>query len=227
MSVYKYSLKYILLFLVLVISTTGCAVKAKVYNINSSLTITDVVTYILDANPPYCSYRGKVAVNIGTVNGDSKSFTGLLNKDCNNDTILSVLGPFNVPVAEISYKNKKIEIKTSSNEQTSDIKNIADESVFQIINFLKVPFNFPNSVNYTIKYGKKAYIFTDKIDNFIQADENFKIVRVKYGEIILDYVWEENTVKEILVRSGDIYLKARFFTENGWKLNKNKSENVK
>ena len=221
MSEYKFLLKYVLICIGIFFIFTGCASKKVTYNINTSLNIHNVTKNIVDNTPTFCSYRGKVAVTAGINDGEKKSFSGLLNKDCNNNALLRVLGPFNVPVAEISYKNKVINIKTSSKEQTEAIKNIADESIFQIINFIKIPFLLPNSLTYKLSYNDKAYVFTDEIGNYIEADESFKVVKIKYGDITLDYIWEYNFVKEVLVTSGKLYLKTRFFTAEGWS-NKNK-----
>lgn len=210
-------LKIILLVLLLSFVINGCAVKTA--NIQKDLNIYTILDFIKQSNPSLCSYRGRTAVTVET---DRKiTFSTLINKKCSDDTLINILGAFNNPVAEIKYWNKEVTIKTPSNENTDALKQIADETLFHVISFLKSPYIIPNANEYTLSYSKDAYVFTDTNGNKILADENFKLIKYIQGSVIAEYEWEEDFIKSITVSSNNIKLKIKFFTKNGWGGEKN------
>lgn len=192
----------------------GCALTK--YHIDSSLTINNAAALAAKNTPYLCSYRGKAAVNIESPQ-QNVSFSILLNKKCSDDALINVLGALNNPVASIKYENKKVEVKTQSNQNTEDIKKIADNSIFHIISFFKTPQQLPESDKFSLSFSNTSYIFTDNKGNKIYADDNFRLYKYLTGNITSEYLWEEeNILKSITVYSPNGKVTVKFLNKNGW-----------
>ena len=146
------------------------------------------------------------------------SFSILLNKKCNDDALINVLGALNNPLASIRYENKKIEVQTQSPQNTEDIKRIADRSIFHIISFFKTPQRVPDASNYTIDFSNSSYIFTEKDGTKLYADDKFRLYKYITGNITSEYIWdrEENILKAITVTAPEGNVTVRFLNKTGW-----------
>ncbi|MDE7315426.1 MAG: hypothetical protein K2N11_06955 [Mucispirillum sp.] len=71
------------------------------YHINTSLTLESAAALTVKNTPNLCSYRGRAAISIE--DQQNISFSVLLNKKCNDDALINVLGALNNPLASISY----------------------------------------------------------------------------------------------------------------------------
>ncbi len=206
---------YLITVCILTLSlSSGCIVTT--YNIDKTLTLENAAALSIKNTPNLCSYRGRAAVKIeGTQN---ISFSVLLNKKCNDDALINVLGALNNPLASIRYENKKLEVQTQSPQNTNDIKNIADKSIFHIISFFKTPQRVPDSNEYTISFNKSSYIFTDKSGTKLYADDKFRLYKYVTGNITSEYIWDENEniLKTIIVTAPEGKVSVRFLNKTGW-----------
>lgn len=205
--------KYIITFIIIMFSTYGCVLTK--YNIDHSITLDNITTLVAKNTPNYCNYRGKANV---TLKGEQKiSFTVLLSKKCNDEVLINVLGALNNPVAAIKYENNKVDVKTQSKENTEEIKRIADNSIFHIISFFKIPRALPDE-NSKLSFSNSSYIFTDKSGDKIYADDKFRIYKYAAGQVETVYEWdrEKNILYSIQVASPSGYVNIKFLNKSGW-----------
>lgn len=205
--------KYILSLIIVIFFTYGCTVTK--YNINTSLTLDDVSSLVRQNTPELCNYRGKASVSIESE--QNVSFTILLNKKCNDEVLLNVLGALNNPVASIKYENHQLDVKTQSEENTQAIKQIADNSIFHMISFFKSPVALPKNDS-KISFSNSSYIFTDESGDKIYADEKFRIYKYSAGKVISEYGWDsdEDILKYIKVTSPNGKVTIKFLNKKGW-----------
>lgn len=197
----------------------GCSIKK--YNIDTSMTLDSLATLVAEKTPALCSYRGKAAVSIK--GSQNISFSVLLNKKCNNDTLINVLGALNNPLASIKYENKNIEVYTQNQQNSEDIKNIADKFIFHIISFLKTPQIIPDNSQYSISFNNSSYIFTSKSGTKIYADDKFRLYKYITGSITAEYIWDENNIlKSIIVNAPEGSVAVHFLNKTGWSFNNGK-----
>ncbi len=209
---------YIITFCVILLSiSSGCSITK--YHINTTLTLENAAALTVKNTPNLCSYRGRAAVSIE--GQQNISFSVLLNKKCNDDALINVLGALNNPLASIRYENKKIEVHTQSQQNTEDIKKIADNSIFHIISFLKTPQRVPDASNYTISFSKSSYIFTEKDGTQLYADDKFRLYKYVTGNVTSEYMWdkEENILKAITVTAPEGKVTVKFINKSGWSIN--------
>ncbi len=209
---------YIITFCVLLLSISSSCSITK-YHINTTLTLENAAALTVKNTPNLCSYRGRAAVSIE--GQQNISFSVLLNKKCNDDALINVLGALNNPLASIRYENKKIEVHTQSQQNTEDIKKIADNSIFHIISFLKTPQRVPDASNYTISFSKSSYIFTEKDGTQLYADDKFRLYKYVTGNVTSEYMWdkEENILKAITVTAPEGKVTVKFINKSGWSIN--------
>ena len=106
---------YIIAVCIMLLSTSsGCSFSR--YHIDSSLTLENAAALTVKNTPNLCSYRGRAAVSIE--DQQTISFSILLNKKCNDDALINVLGALNNPLASIRYENKKLQVQTQSPQNT-------------------------------------------------------------------------------------------------------------
>ncbi len=200
-------------FILLLIIFSGCAKYS--YNIDSSLNIEDIALLSLENTPEICSYKGKASV---IIEGDENaSFTILLNKKCNDDALISILGAFNSPVVTIKYENGIIDVEANNQENAEYVKDIADKFIFYVIGFFKSPKSIPDIYNYKIYYNNSSYIFKDKFNNEIYADDKFRLYKYIENSTISEYIWDdENILKSIIVDRKEMKVTVKFLNKNGW-----------
>ncbi len=99
--------------IILLSISSGCSLTN--YHIDNSLTLENAAALTVKNTPNLCSYRGRAVVNLEEQ--QSISFSVLLNKKCNDDALINVLGALNNPLASIRYENKKLEVQTRSNQK--------------------------------------------------------------------------------------------------------------
>ncbi len=207
--------KSIILVLSILTLLYGCSIVT--YNINSNLSIDNVTEMIKKNSPQLCNYRGKASVELS--GRQHVSFNILLNKKCNNEALINVLGALNSPIAFIKYENNKVDVQTQSRENTEAIKQVADNSIFHIISYFRTTHTIPDSVSYDISYTNSSYIFTDKSGNKIYADDKFRIYKYTEGQIVSKYIWhkEKNILEAIKVISPEGVVTVKFLNKKGWK----------
>lgn len=206
---------YIITACIILLSiSSGCSLTK--YHIDTALTLENAAALTVKHTPNLCSYRGRAAVSIE--GQQNLSFSILLNKKCNDDALINVLGALNNPLASIRYENKKIEVQTQSPQNTEDIKRIADKSIFHIISFFKTPQRVPDASNYTIDFSNSSYIFTEKDGTKLYADDKFRLYKYITGNITSEYIWdrEENILKAITVTAPEGNVTVRFLNKTGW-----------
>lgn len=206
---------YIITACIILLSiSSGCSLTK--YHIDTALTLENAAALTVKNTPNLCSYRGRAAVSIE--GQQNLSFSILLNKKCNDDALINVLGALNNPLASIRYENKKIEVQTQSPQNTEDIKRIADKSIFHIISFFKTPQRVPDASNYTIDFSNSSYIFTEKDGTKLYADDKFRLYKYITGNITSEYIWdrEENILKAITVTAPEGNVTIRFLNKTGW-----------
>lgn len=205
--------RYILLFLLTMLLIYGCSIKT--YNINSSITLDNATALVKKFTPQYCNYRGRASVKIKAQ--QNISFTVLLNKKCNEEVLINVLGALNNPVASIKYENNSLDVKTQSQENTEAIKQVADNSIFHIISYFKSPVMLPNEKS-SISFTHSSYIFTDESGDKIYVDDSFRIYKYTAGKVIAEYGWQEyeNILDYIKVTSPNGEVLVKFLNKNGW-----------
>lgn len=206
---------YIITACIILLSiSSGCSLTK--YHIDTALTLENAAALTVKHTPNLCSYRGRAAVSIE--GQQNLSFSILLNKKCNDDALINVLGALNNPLASIRYENKKIEVQTQSPQNTEDIKRIADKSIFHIISFFKTPQRVPDASNYTIDFSNSSYIFTEKDGTKLYADDKFRLYKYITGNITSEYMWdkEENILKAITVTAPEGKVTVKFLNKSGW-----------
>lgn len=208
---------YIITVCIMLLSiSSGCSLKK--YHIDTSLTLESAAALTVKNTPNLCSYRGRAAISIESQ--QNISFSILLNKKCNDDALINVLGALNNPLASIRYENKKLEVQTQNPQNTEDIKKTADKFIFHIISFFKTPQRVPDATNYTITFSSSSYIFTEKDGTKLYADDKFRLYKYVTGSIISEYMWdkEENILKAVTVTAPEGKVTVKFLNKSGWSI---------
>lgn len=203
---------YIIVSFAILIIFSGCS--AKKYNIDKTIPFDNVTNLIEKNTPKLCSYKGRSSVKIEQV--EDISFSILLNKKCNSDTTINILGALNQIIATIKYENGIITVITNDMTQTDTIKNIADSYIYNITTALKTPPALPNH-KYKISYNNSSYIFKDSNNITLYADDRFRIYRKVKDYIISEYIWDDNNfLKGVVLQIPDVKLTIKFLNKTGW-----------
>lgn len=213
---FRFLKKFPYIIIVLIFLAGGCSVKT--YNIDTSVNLDNAISLAGKNTPNLCSYKGKVAVNIEAE--QNVSFSALLNKKCNDDMIINILGALNNPVAMIKYENKYLKVTSQNKQHEEDIREIANNSILYIIKFLKSPQLQPASDMYNISYDKSSYIFSNQDITILFADENFRLYKYVDNGITAEYMWDEerDILKSIIITSPHGKISVRFLNKAGWSI---------
>lgn len=192
----------------------SCSVKS--HNINLSLGINNIVDNVALNTPNLCAYKGKISVK-ALEDKESISFNGLLNKKCNNDISLIILGLLNSIVAKIDYIDDKIEV-VADNEIKEQLNIIANGYMVLVKEYLKSPIILPNN-SYKLSTDGKSYIFYSNNGIEIYADENFRINKYFLKDINIAYTWKDDYIASAKVSSGKNIIIINFIEDTSWKGN--------
>lgn len=207
--------KKILLFMVISLFLVSCATKS---NINLSIGVNKAVENVAINTPSLCQYKGKVGVKYKDATQDA-SFSALLDKKCDNDINIIVLGLLNSVVAKIHYKDGNLHIDAEE-ETKKQIEGLALFYSQLMARFLKSPLILPN-YNFKLSTDGKSYVFYNGKGVEIYADENFIINKYVIERIIIRYFWNDKYISKAEIEDGSNKITLNFANVSSWKGNIN------
>lgn len=203
------------LFIIVSFFLVSCASKS---NINLSVGINQAVENVALNTPSLCQYKGKVGVKYKDITQDA-SFNALLDKKCDNDINIVVLGLLNSVVAKIHYKDDNLTIDAEE-ETKKQIEGLALFYSQLMARFLKSPLILPN-YNFKLSTDGKSYIFYNGKGIEIYADENFIINKYVIQNIVIRYFWNNKYISKAEIEDGNNKITLNFANVSSWKGNIN------
>lgn len=184
------SLKKISLFFALVVLTAACTVRPVVSDIPE-----DAISRIQDANRVVCEYKGKVVVRYLYKEQDIR-LKGYLDKKCNNDFTLTILGPLGITLAKVDYRDGKI----AAVDGTGDVSLLAQyimkqKNLESMVELIRYPYmNVDDSFNISLKDGD-YFLTKDKVE--ITAGDDYLIRTIKTPEGTYTYRYNGGHAEEL------------------------------
>ncbi|MGC9061411.1 hypothetical protein [Calditerrivibrio sp.] len=159
-----------------------------------------LITKLAEKNPIICSYKSSVIFDYQDEKTKVK-MKGLVNKDCDNNGEVVVLGPFGVVLYNAKYKNGVLEISKDNdtlivNEKT---QNKVSEMI-RYIHLLNYPGILPDETYAFREEGDKILFHKDNVSIFT---EDFNIKKIVFGRITVVYNVEKGKIKEITLIQED------------------------
>lgn len=175
------SLKRISLLLLLVIAA-GCTPRPVVSDIQS-----DALSRIEEANRVVCEYKGKVVVRYVYKEQDIR-LKGYLDKQCNNDFTLTMLGPLGITLAKVEYRDGKV----SAVDGTGDVSLLAQyimkqKNLESMVELIRYPYvNVDDSFKISLKDGD-YFLTKGKLEITAGADYLIKTIKTPEGTYTYRY----------------------------------------
>lgn len=168
-----------------------------------------VVHLVNENSPTICNFKKRVVFDYSDKNMKIK-LKGTIEKDCNNNGEVKVMGPFGIVLYEAIYANGELEIK-KKNEAialTEKARLNLDEMIKYIF-LLNYPAIRP-STDYMFS-SDGDYIIFQKGKTVIVAKKN-QIERVDFDNTSVRYVLEKAEFREVVIvqKDKDMYLRIQF-----------------
>ncbi|MGE4317389.1 MAG: hypothetical protein AB7E96_00685 [Deferribacterales bacterium] len=187
----------LLLLIFLIIS---CVPKARIATIDK-----DTLSRIFANNTQICSYKGKIVIRYQDERNDI-SLKGYLDKACNKDFHLVVLGPLNIVMADITYKDGAV----TADKNGEDISLFASyimkaKNVDATVELIRYPFVEVDDT-YTLSAEGGNFILK-KDDITVKTDADCYITEITDGRRKFTYEYENNKIYNIYYEYKDQRIK--------------------
>ncbi len=178
----------------------SCAPRVRIAAIDK-----DTLSRIFANNTQICSYKGKIVINYQDGHNDI-SLKGYLDKSCNRDFHLVVLGPLNIVMADITYKDGKV----SADRNGEDISLFASyimkaKNIDATVELVRYPFVEVDET-YTLRAEGGNFIMT-KDDITVKTDADCYITEITDGRRKFTYEYKDGKIYNILYEYKDQRIK--------------------
>jgi hypothetical protein len=151
---------------------------------------------ISEKNRQVCAYKGKIVINYQDEHSEIR-LKGYLDKECNKDFHLVILGPLNIVMAYITYKGGEVK----ANKNGEDISLMADyffksKNVDTIVELIRYPY-VEVDAGYSIKAEDGRFII-QKDDVLVVADADYLIKEISDSKRKFVYGYEDGKINNIL-----------------------------
>ncbi len=210
----RFALKFVLIIVSFSVFAS-CSSKSVVINFDPTLDARQVLNRAMLTTPNYCGYKGGVVAKVQSET-DSQSIKGLLSKQCSGDYRFVVLGVLNAPMAEIISNDGEIKVVSSDISMSEHIRLIAGRYAESISQFIETPLTMPKT-SPTLEYSEIGYVLVYNRGFRVTVDENFYIIKYTFSEdTFVEYVWEDDVVKSIILTINEEVFTLKFQSDTGW-----------
>ncbi len=197
---------------------SACAAKQEpVMVIDQKLSGNQVYNLALENTPYICGYKGNISVAVESAEMD-ESLKTLLDKQCNGDYKLVVLGVMNAPVAEIVSKSDQITVAANDEDVKAIVARLSERYDWAVRTFVRSPL-YATRLSPTVDYRENGYTlsFIDGVK--IEVDENFRFTKYIFdSNIYVIHNWDENNkLENMVLYDQGTTLDMQFLSEEGWR----------
>jgi len=181
----------ILLILCILAFLAACAPKGPVL-----LTDSDTVyKEVYEKNHQECAYKGAVLVKYRDQK-DAIRFRALLDKRCDDAFIIKVLGGFGAVLYDVTYKMGHVVAFSKGEDVSAKAQKFTDQNgLAKLFSDIKFPYLIPDR-SYDLSYSKDRYVFSSG-DSIVEADDSFKIRKVKFADKTYEYDYDLTRIRII------------------------------
>ncbi len=175
---------------IIVLTVAACTVRPVVTDIPP-----DALSRIQQTNRVVCEYKGKVVVRYVYKEQDIR-LKGYLDKQCNNDFTLTMLGPLGITLAKVDYKDGRI----TAVDGTGDVSLLAQyimkqKNLESMVELIRYPYiNVDDSFKISLKDGD-YFLTKDKYE--ITAGTDYLIKTIKTPEGTYTYKYSGGQAEEL------------------------------
>jgi len=177
--------------LILAVVLSACTPKNIILHIPSDLT-----ARVAKANQSVCDYKGRVSV-IYENGKDDVRFKGLLDKDCEDNFHLKILGLFGSVAYDVKYENGLVEAyekgEDISLEMAYFMRSKGLESMVSLIRYPHVKIDD----TFKVKAVVDEYILTRGLTK-VAVGQDFLIKRIEFGSESFKYFYTENQLSALI-----------------------------
>lgn len=134
---------------------------------------------VADANKSICSYKGRVSV-IYENGHDDVRFRGYLDKDCEDNFRLKILGLFGSVAYDVNYRNGVVQAYERGKDVSREMAYfMRSKGLYSMISLIRYPHAKIDST-YKARAEGSEYVLT-KGPVTVFAGQNFLISKIKFG----------------------------------------------
>jgi hypothetical protein len=168
-----------------------------------------IVKLVNENSPTICSFKKRVIFDYSDKNMKIK-LKGTIEKDCDNNGEIKVMGPFGIVLYEAIYLNGNLELKRKN--ETIVLAEKARLNFDEMIRYIFL-LNYPAirpSTDYMFSIDGDDIIF--KRDNTVIIAKKNQIKQVDFDNTSVRYVLEKTEFKEVVIIQKDkgMYLRIQF-----------------
>jgi len=162
---------------------SACTQKNIILSIPKDLTVK-----VAEANQSICSYKGRVSVIYKQGNDDVR-FKGYLNKDCEDNFQLKILGLFNTVAYDVKYDNGVVEAYKKDEDVSSQMAYfMRSKGLDSMVSLIRYP-HVTVDESYKVKALVDEYIMT-KGTVTVAAGQDYLIRRIDFGSEKFAYQYD-------------------------------------
>lgn len=201
---YKKS-SFLLLFVLLLNACTVPPIKPPIYN------QTELLDKIIQENPYACQIKSKGVFILENRFHKSK-FKGYINKACDNNFHLNILGLFNQVAYRAVFKDGNLQVYKSDKNVSKEFPMIlSNEDVYKMASLLNIPAVVPTAeFDFRVTEENRYLMSKEGVDIFVNG-ETFKIEEVSQKNGILKYTYDGNRLKELHFIDFSVNIRITFF----------------
>lgn len=193
----------------------ACTSRVKPLLIDNNLPKDVVIEFTKENSPKFCAYKGKAVVTIKNFE-EELSFNALIDKRCNGDMNMVILGALNMAVANFNFVNGEISASSKKDgDITTDVTNyISPNDIKVIIDFMDTNKYLPKD-NDMMKRTLEYYIFKrDKLD--ILVNERFYVAGYTFPTLDVIYEWGIKEPQTLIISNRKATEFRIKFNEKNW-----------
>jgi len=187
----RYFRKSKLLLLVALLLLAACTPRNVILSIPS-----DIKEKIAAENASVCSYKGRVSV-IYEKGEEDVRFKGLLDKDCQDNFRLKILGLFNSVAYDIKYNDGVVEAYEKGADVSREMEYLMlSKGLDNMVSLIKYP-HVKIDDSYKVKAVADEYILT-KGDIVVAAGEDYLIRRISLSGVSFIYEYNDRKLSSLI-----------------------------
>jgi hypothetical protein len=180
----------------------------------SEVSEADVLARTLATMPNACEYKGRAIIqyveDLDKSTQEMSTFQTIVDKECNNDMIIRVLGSFGMVEAELVVTNGVYRIFRKGEDVTNSPPiQLTAEDMILIERYLNFPPPMPDENSLMIMSGDH-YTFIKNDNTYIYVDKNFYVDQIVTDAHVVSYVWQGDMLSSMSFDRGKVTLSVEF-----------------
>jgi len=182
-------------FLFLVVILTYSCTKSPVIETQSILTKNDVLIHVYETNPSICMIKSR-GIFFYENRFNRIKFKGTIHKTCESNVTINVLGMFGQVYIQATYDGSNFNVIKDDKDISEEYSSFFnEEQIRQLVKLLNIPAILPDDSFFM--QAVDGYYFFEKGDKSIFVNKSFKIERIRKKDIVINYYYDSDTLKEI------------------------------